>query len=139
MQYEYDAYGNMTYREDGNWGNDEDFEYDNLNRPQVLRRGDITYDGKGNITAHDAAGAFSYASSKPYALSQIALAVTDFPTATQTITYNSMNRPDTISEGSLYTLLLKLYTNKIITTNHHRNEKNSFTVSVRHGNHDNGS
>ena len=101
MQYEYDAYGNMTYREDGNWGNDEDFEYDNLNRPQVLRRGDITYDGKGNITAHDAAGAFSYASSKPYALSQIALAVTDFPTATQTITYNSMNRPDTISEGSV--------------------------------------
>ena len=73
-----------------------------LNKTFVLTpEGDMTYDGKGNITAHDAAGAFSYASSKPYALSQIALAVTDFPTATQTITYNSMNRPDTISEGSV--------------------------------------
>ena len=108
MQYEYDAYGNMTNREDGNWDNGEVFEYDNLNRLVSTPAGDITYDGKGNITEHDAGGVYGYASSRPYALDQIALSVNDFPTASQTITFNSMNRPDTISEGST-TALLKYF------------------------------
>ena len=98
MQYEYDTYGNMTSRDDGQLGNSEDFDYDNLNRLVSTPAGDISYDGKGNITEHDAAGVFGYASSRPYALSQITLSASDFPTSAQTITYNSMNRPDTISE-----------------------------------------
>ena len=49
MQYEYDTYGNMTSREDGNWGMTEDFGYDNLNRLVSTPAGDITYDGKGKF------------------------------------------------------------------------------------------
>ena len=108
MQYEYDTYGNLTSRDDGYWDNGEVFEYDNLHRLVSTPAGDITYDGKGNITEHDAAGVFGYASSRPYVLEQIALSVSDFPTANQTISFNSMNRPDTISEGST-TALLKYF------------------------------
>ena len=108
MQYEYDTYGNLTGREDGYWGMTEDFGYDNLNRLVSTPAGDITYDGKGNITEHDAAGVFGYASSRPYAVDQIALSVSDFPTANQTISFNSMNRPDTIGEGST-TAVLKYF------------------------------
>ena len=98
MQYEYDTYGNMTDREDGISGIAEDFEYDDLNRLVSTPAGSVTYDGKGNITALDGAGGFGYASSRPYALSQISLSVSAFPTAEQHITFNAMNRPDTISE-----------------------------------------
>lgn len=100
MHYEYDTYGNLTSREDRHWSNSEDFGYDNLGRLVTTPAGDITYDGKGNITEHDAAGVFGYASSRPYALSQIALSASDLPTATQAITFNAMNRPDSISEGA---------------------------------------
>lgn len=79
--------------------------YDNLNRLISTPAGDITYDGKGNITEHDAAGIFGYASSLPYALDQITLSVSDFPTANQAISFNSMNRPDTISEGHVTALV----------------------------------
>ena len=50
MQYEYDTYGNMTSRDDGQLGNSEDFDYDNLNRLVSTPAVDISYDGKGNIT-----------------------------------------------------------------------------------------
>ena len=105
MQYEYDTYGNMTSREDAYWSMAEVFDYDNLNRLVSTPAGDISYDGKGNITEHDAAGVFGYASSRPYALSQITLSASDFPTANQTVTFNSMNRPDTISEGNTTALI----------------------------------
>lgn len=100
MEYEYDAYGNLIGREDGYWNISENFDYDNLNRLVSTPTGDITYDGKGNITELDAAGVFGYASSRPYALDQITLSVSDFPTASQTISFNSINRPDTIIEGN---------------------------------------
>ncbi len=44
MQYEYDTYGNMTSRDDGQLGNSEDFDYDNLNRLVSTPAGDISYD-----------------------------------------------------------------------------------------------
>ena len=44
MQYEYDTYGNMTSRDDGQLGNSEDFDYDNLNRLVSTHAGDISYD-----------------------------------------------------------------------------------------------
>lgn len=44
MQYEYDTYGNMTIRDDGQLGNSEDFDYDNLNRLVSTPAGDIIYD-----------------------------------------------------------------------------------------------
>ena len=100
MQYEFDIYGNMTDRNDGFWGTDEEFGYDDLNRLISTPAGEISYDGKGNIIGNDAAGVFSYASSRPYALSQISLGTATFPTATQHVSFNAMNRPDTIGEGS---------------------------------------
>ena len=101
MSYTYDTYGNLTCREDSYWGMVEDFDYDDLNRLVSTPAGDVTYDGKGNITALDGAGGFGYASSHPYALNQISLSGSAFPTAEQHITFNAMNRPDTITEGGI--------------------------------------
>ena len=55
--------------------------------------GDITYDSKGNITVHDAAGVYGYDPARPYALSQITLTASGFPSSEQAVSYNSMNRP----------------------------------------------
>lgn len=98
MQYEYDTYGSMTGREDGIRDIAEDFGYDNLGRLVSAPDGDITYDSKGNITVHDAAGVYGYDPARPYALSQITLTASGFPSSEQAVSYNSMNRPDTISE-----------------------------------------
>ena len=93
MQYEYDTYGNMTGREDGFSGIAEDFGYDNLGCLVSAPDGDITYDSKGNITVHDAAGVYGYDPARPYALSQITLTASGFPSSEQAVSYNSMNRP----------------------------------------------
>ena len=49
---------------------------------------DITYYGKGNITEHNGDGIFGYASSRPCALDQITLSVSDISNASQTISFN---------------------------------------------------
>jgi RHS repeat-associated protein len=102
--------GNLNLR--GNYRTTERFDYDTMNRLTGVRcqksdsRFDppveytVSYDAKGNITAHSQTGAFGYNHpDKPYALTDVGLYGNYIPLRNQTVTYTSSMRPATISEN----------------------------------------
>ncbi len=97
-EYGYDvATGNLVKRKDGLRNKEELFIYDNQNRLSSFAGKTVTYDNKGNITYMDGVGSMEY---DGYAVTKlIPDAGTSQPSHTQSVTYNAMNRPETISEG----------------------------------------
>ncbi|MDR1763787.1 MAG: hypothetical protein LBR64_07560, partial [Dysgonamonadaceae bacterium] len=125
--YQYDSYGNMSYRMSsaasqiqrfyynynyatGNLNSrsdllrntTENFTYDNLNRLKTFNGGTAVYDNNGNLTGRtDVGPRFYYQSAdKPYAIASIsATSGEDVPMRNQQIEYIAMGKPLTISEN----------------------------------------
>lgn len=94
------ATGNLNWRSDNTRSLQENFSYDNLNRLTAFGSNTITYDDKGNITDMSAVGQFTYGNTaKPYAVTGVTPYGTAIPLRNQTITYNGMMRPSSISEN----------------------------------------
>ena len=94
------ATGNLNWRKDNTRNLQENFGYDNLNRLTGFGGDTITYDVTGNITNHTAVGSFAYENTdKPYAVTAVTPYGTSIPLRDQDISYNGMQRPDTISEN----------------------------------------
>lgn len=116
LQYYYNmSTGNMTLRWDHVNGTDETFSYDALNRltgilpcnsSSCMLSQSTSYDGKGNITSHHTSGQYTYGfnngngTSQPYAFSELSSPSSLIPQREQHISYNAMQQPDTIREGS---------------------------------------
>lgn len=98
--YSYDPYtGNMTARATPSIS--EQFSYDGLNRLTSDGVRDFSYDNLGNLTEKDGAGTISYDTQHPYAAVGL-LPETGFsPMRDQTVVFNAMQLPDTISEAGL--------------------------------------
>ena len=96
--------GNLMYRANRVINQGELFSYDNLNRLTVGSFGEnITYDIKGNIIEKTGVGTFGYNhSSKPYAITDVALTGSAIPQLTQEVEYASFHRPIDISEGGYH-------------------------------------
>ena len=96
--------GNLMYRANRVINQGELFSYDNLNRLTVGSFGEnITYDIKGNIIEKTGVGTFGYNhSSKPYAITEVALTGSAIPQLTQEVEYASFHRPIDISEGGYH-------------------------------------
>lgn len=91
--------GNLNWRKDNTRNIQENFTYDNLNRLTGFGGKSIVYDVKGNITDFATVGKFGYTNSaKPYAVTEITPYGTEIPLREQTITYNGMMRPSSITE-----------------------------------------
>ncbi len=144
--------GNMTEREDDLNDTDEMFEYDNLNRLTDIEQYDCLsgyrylstgYDGKGNITSHHTAGQYGYGTSKPYAFNELMTPSSLIPQREQHISFNAMQQPDTIREGS-YIATLSYYgdmtraamtvtdtvTHNVETRTYYDQQYNEFTKTV---------
>ncbi|MBP1617274.1 MAG: wapA 1 [Bacteroidetes bacterium] len=94
------ATGNLNWRKDNIRNIQEDFTYDNLNRLTAFGSSTIAYDDKGNITDMSAVGQFAYGNSdKPYAVTGVTPYGTAIALRNQTVTYNGMMRPASISEN----------------------------------------
>ncbi|OJU37558.1 MAG: hypothetical protein BGN96_03805, partial [Bacteroidales bacterium 45-6] len=94
------ATGNLNWRKDNTRNIQENFTYDNLNRLTAFGSNTIAYDDKGNITDMSAVGQFAYGNSdKPYAVTGVTPYGTAIPLRNQTVTYNGMMRPASISEN----------------------------------------
>lgn len=100
--YGFDAKtGNLTWRKDANRNIQENFSYDNLNRLTSFAGKTITYDNKGNITNKSDAGKLEYlVSGKPYAASVVTPYGNNIPQRNQTINFNGLMRPTTVSEAN---------------------------------------
>ena len=95
------ATGNMNWRKDVARNMQENFGYDNLNRLTGFGNNTTAYDAKGNITGHSGVGSFAYNNpAKPYAITDVSQYGTAIPQHNQDITYNGMQRPNTICENS---------------------------------------
>lgn len=93
--------GNLNWRKDNTRNIQENFTYDNLNRLTGFGGKSIVYDVKGNITDFATVGKFGYTNSaKPYAVTEITPYGTEIPLREQTITYNGMMRPSSITEDA---------------------------------------
>lgn len=92
---------NLTSRKDNVRNLQENFTYDNLNRLKTFSGKTMEYDVKGNITKHQNVASYSYHSTvKPYAVNSITLLGASLPHRAQSVSYNAMNRPATITENS---------------------------------------
>jgi RHS repeat-associated protein len=91
------ATGNLTSRKDNVRSKTETFTYDNLNR---LTSGvAYTADGTGNIASKSNVGNNFLYNSRPYALTGLTLTNSSvMPSAKQSVSYTSFDRPDVISE-----------------------------------------
>ena len=101
--------GNMTERTDWLYGSDETFDYDNMNRLTDIEQYDYLlgyhyqstdYDGKGNILSQTNAGQYGYGTARPYAFNELMSPSPLIPLRDQHISFNAMQRPDTIREGN---------------------------------------
>jgi RHS repeat-associated protein len=100
------ATGNLNWRKDNTRNLQENFAYDNLNRLTGFGGNTISYDVTGNITNHTAIGSFAYENTdKPYAVTTVTPYGTAIPLRDQDISYNGMQRPDTISENGFRAIL----------------------------------
>ena len=102
QSYEFDhTTGNLNFRKDNIRNITERFDYDGLNRMTDYAGQTATYDAKGNITKKtDIGSSFKYSLvAKPYAISNVSSPTDAISHATQTVTYNSFKRPQTIVEG----------------------------------------
>jgi len=103
------ATGNLTYREDALRGLRETFTYDNMDRlthitgPSGLGQ-QVSYSPNGNINFKSDAGTYSYNAQQPNAVSQVSGSPVETnylnTVLTQSITYNSLNKPTQISAGT---------------------------------------
>ena len=116
LQYYYNlSTGNMILRMDHVNGTDETFSYDTLNRltgilpcnsSSCMLSQSTSYDGKGNITSHHTSGQYSYGFNngngvlQPYSFSELSSPSSLIPQREQHISFNAMQLPDTIREGS---------------------------------------
>ncbi len=93
--------GNLLSRKDNTRNKTESFGYDGLNRLTSYGSYIAGYDGKGNLTQKNDVGTFGYNNTaKPYAISDATLTSSAVPQRAQTISYNSFQQPQTISENS---------------------------------------
>ncbi|MDL2215235.1 hypothetical protein LJC00_03510, partial [Dysgonomonas sp. OttesenSCG-928-M03] len=98
--YEFNQYtGNLKWRKDITRNLLEDFGYDLLNRLTNFNNKAMAYNNKGNVTSHSEIGSFAYNKDKPYAIEKVAPYGEHIPMRTQNITYNTLMRPETISEN----------------------------------------
>jgi RHS repeat-associated protein len=75
----------------------ENFVYDNIDRLKTIKHGTATamsidYIANGNITQKTGLGAYTYSSSKPHAVTEVANTGNLLPLTNQTITYNVFNK-----------------------------------------------
>lgn len=101
------------------------------------------YDGKGNITTHHTAGQYGYGTAKPYAFNELMTPSSLIPQREQHISFNAMQQPDTIREGS-YIATLSYYgdmtraamtvtdtvTHNVETRTYYDQQYNEFTKTV---------
>lgn len=91
--------GNMSSRTDIKQNKPENFAYDNLNRLTSFAGQNMVYDIKGNITDITSVGQLKYDPSRPYAVEAVIPAGSRIPLRNQTIVYNGLQRPASISEN----------------------------------------
>ena len=91
--------GNLDWRSDAKRNLKENFGYDNLNRLTAFANQAVTYDIKGNITNSSGIGKFEYSANKPYAIETVTPSGNTIPLRNQTIAYNAMLRPASITEN----------------------------------------
>ena len=106
LAYAYDTRGFIQSRTDSTAMQCETYAYDKLDRlssytvngTQTLAFG---YGANGNITFNPKAGTYSYGSSRPHAVSQVSgIPANASPLPSQCdVTYNLMNRPESLSGG----------------------------------------
>jgi RHS repeat-associated protein len=110
--YNWDNIGNLTYRKTIN-GKAEGFGYDFLNRlTTVYHNGlqalSLTYDALGNITSKSDVGVYSYTdASNPYKITSINNLPSTMTSDNQSISYNSFNKVEEITETDPVTLVVK--------------------------------
>lgn len=93
--------GNLNWRKDNKRNIQENFTYDNLNRLVGFGGTIITYDANGSITDVSTIGKFEYTNTaKPYAVTGITPYGTAISLKNQSIVYNGLLRPSSITEGA---------------------------------------
>ncbi len=94
--------GNLTSRTDVINNKTESFKYDALNRLDTLGTRVAQYANNGNILSLTSVGSMSYANTgKPYQVSSYTPVYSGLvPSRTQDISYNSLDRPSLLEEGS---------------------------------------
>ncbi|MFN4055407.1 MAG: FG-GAP-like repeat-containing protein [Alishewanella aestuarii] len=115
--YQWDALGNLQYRQDQVTGNRENFTYDLLNRVRTSRISsshgstnvDINYNALGNITFKTGVGNYFYESGRPHAVTRVTGARANnyqydangnmVQDNQRQLTYNSFNKPTRISKA----------------------------------------
>ncbi|NDW18126.1 hypothetical protein D0T53_04240 [Dysgonomonas sp. 216] len=98
--------GNLTWRKDSIRNKVENFGYDKMNRLTTLPGKTVTYANNGNILGISTVGAFAYNTSRPYAIAEFTPSGTSqIPLRDQTIAYNTMMRPTSITENNYVTTL----------------------------------
>jgi RHS repeat-associated protein len=115
LTFEYDILNNVKTRSDEKLGVTHNLTYDDLNRivkADIDTRGTSTtyeykYDELGNITYKSDVGNYSYATSRPHAVSKVGDMTYTYDAnsnmtknADKTITYTSFNKPSTIKTAS---------------------------------------
>lgn len=98
--YEFDALTNNLTKRSNHHGLTDVFEYDSMDRIVKFNNQTITYDELGNITDNSLIGKYDYSIEKPYVVSKITPCGDDIPAIEQRITYNALNKPLVIEEGS---------------------------------------
>lgn len=101
LEYAYDySTGNITTRKDLLRHNEEDFEYDDLNRLTFYGDAYATYDNMGNILSRGDVGSFLYNNpSNPYAVSGLNPGAQGVLLRDQKVDYTSFSRPSNIKEN----------------------------------------
>lgn len=99
-KYEFDPLTSNLITRSNNHGLSENFEYDQMDRLVKANNNTIDYDDLGNIIEDSQIGKYTYSEDKPYTVTSITTNSSFFPTSEQNITYNGLNRPLTIEEGS---------------------------------------
>ena len=95
--------GNLTSRS-GMLSSTETFTYDALDRLTGVTVGgttsmSVSYAANGNISSKTGIGTYTYGSSHPHAVAQVANTSGLVPTATQTILYNGFGKIETIEDN----------------------------------------
>lgn len=96
------ATGNLLMRSDGVNNTSESFTYDALNRLSSCGTSQVTYLDNGNIQTKSGYGSITYGSgTNVYRPATVTLATNaQVPTAQQTISYTSSDRPSQITQGT---------------------------------------
>lgn len=92
--------GNLEWRKDRKHTSSENFLYDDFNRLKSFNGSTASYDNKGNITSLSSVGSMTYSAAKPYAIESLTLSANSLQnTDQQSVSYNKMNLPSTITQG----------------------------------------